>query len=75
MVKDDSGDERDGADLFSTFLVKQQNKALTSAKREKDRKIAELTHALRELERQNKASLGKVSCMDRHWRQVSTRKC
>jgi hypothetical protein len=50
--------------------VTEQNRALTAALRERDRKIAELENAAQRHDKSERTRSSTVSCLDRHWRQV-----
>lgn len=55
---------------FNFYVVKQQNRALSAAVKQKERQIRELAVAIREQQRAQETDTALVSCVERHWRQV-----
>ncbi|KAM3575484.1 hypothetical protein VYU27_002590 [Nannochloropsis oceanica] len=55
---------------FNFYVVKQQNRALSAAVKQKERRIIELAQTLQAQERAQQANTALVSCVDRHWRQL-----
>jgi len=55
---------------FNFYVVKQQNRALSAAVKQKERRITELAQSLQAQQQAQQTNTALVSCVERHWRQL-----